>query len=477
MAVHPKQTLLILGATGDLAARLLLPGLGDLLANGGGHAVTLLGCDVLDWDDQRWRRRVSESFAAGGARGAGVNAVTGSTRYRRADVTVERDWQRLLNDAGERMVIYFALPPQITEAACQTLSGVRLPPGTRLVMEKPFGHDAASAEALNDLVTRLVPEEQVHRVDHFLGMSTVLNLAGARFGNRIFDPLLSAEHVESVDIVFDETLGLEGRAAYYDRAGALVDMLQSHLLQVLSVVAMEPPSTIGERDIRDGKAAVLRAARVWNDDPVNFSYRARYTAGQVGGRELPSYVDEDGIPPQSMTETLAELVLAVDTSRWASVPFRLRSGKALGNPRQEVVFTFKQPRHIPVGFTGSGQPERLHIGIALDTARVSVDLNINGPEDPQVLSPTTFAAELGPGRLAEYGQVLRMILVDDPTLSVRGDMAVDGWRIIEPVLQAWQKNRVPLQEYPAGSTGPDAWPLSGVSPASPSTLIESRLAA
>ena len=456
---------------------MLLPGLGDLLAHGGGEGVSLVGCDVADWDDQRWRRRVARSFAAGGARGDRVDAVVQSTLYRRADVTVESDWRRLLVDVGEEVAIYFALQPQVTEAACQTLTGVRLPAATRLVMEKPFGHDATSAHALNELVTQLVPEEQVYRVDHFLGMSTVLNLAGARFGNRIFEPLLSAQHVSSVDIVFDETLGLEGRASYYDRAGALVDMLQSHLLQVLSVVAMESPGTLDERDIRDAKAAVLGATRVWNHDPVASSYRARYTAGKVGGRELPSYVDEDGIPPKSTTETLAEVVLAVDTQRWAGVPFRLRSGKALNNPRQEVVFTFKRPRHVPAGFRGGEQPERLHIGIAPDAVQLSVDLNLNGPGDPQVLSATTFAADLGPGRLAEYGEVLKTLLEGDATLSVRGDMAVDGWLIIEPVLDVWRENRVSLQEYPAGSTGPEGWPLSGVSPTSPSTLVDSRRAA
>src|SRR4029453_15584077 len=153
-----------------------------------------------------------------------------------------------------------------------------------------FGHDAASAEALNQLVTRLVPEEQVFRVDHFLGTPPVLKMPCLPFGNPIVEPLMSNEHVESVDIVFDETLGLEGRAGYYDSAGALVDMIQSHLLQVLSIVAMEPPPTIKAGDVRDAKAAVLRATRVWDDDPVANSYRARYGPGRIDGRELPSYV-------------------------------------------------------------------------------------------------------------------------------------------------------------------------------------------
>lgn len=461
MASPTNLTLLILGASGDLAARLLLPGLGRLVA-GGGAEVCLLGSDVRDWDDGQWRARVAESFAAAGASGDAVDAVARSARYLKADVTAAGDWDRLLDAADGPLVVYFALPPAVTGRACQVLSGRTLPPDTRLAFEKPFGTDAAGAEALNELVTRLVPEEQVYRVDHFLGLSTVFNIAGVRFANRMFEPLLTAEHVESVDIVFDETLGLEGRAGYYDRAGALVDMIQSHLLQVLALVAMEPPSTLSARDVRDAKAGVLRATRVWADDPAGSSFRARYTAGSIDGRQLPSYADEPGIPGDSTTETLAEVVLAVDTWRWSGVPFRLRSGKAVANPRQEVTITFKQPSRIPTGFVGGERPDRLHLSIALDSGPVRLDLNVNGPGDPTVIDPVTLAAELGGGELPEYGEVLKSIIGGNPILSVRGDMAVDCWRIIEPVLHAWRSDQVPLQEYPAGSAGPDGWPLPGI---------------
>jgi glucose-6-phosphate 1-dehydrogenase len=453
-----EQTLLILGASGDLTARLLLPGLAGLLAAGRAEGLSLVGSGADDWDDERWRARVTESFAEGAAQAA---AVARDTRYLKADVTSADDLRRLLDACTGRVVIYFALPPAITERACEVLTGLELPDDTRLVMEKPFGTDAAGAEALNALLARVVPEDHVHRVDHFLGMSTVLNIIGVRFANRILEPVLSAEHVESVDIVFDETLGLEGRAGYYDAAGALVDMIQSHLLQVLSFVAMEPPSTIGERDFRDAKAQVLRATRVWDDDAASSSSRARYTAGEVDGRRLPSYVDEDGIPADSTTETLAEVVLAVDTWRWAGVPFRVRSGKAVGQPRQEVVITFRPPPLIPGGLTGADQPDRLRFGIGPNARHLSLDLNINGPGDPTVIDPATLETELGAGELPEYGEVLKAILDGDPTLSVRGDVAVDCWRIIGPVVEAWRDGRVPLEEYAAGSAGPDGWPLPG----------------
>lgn len=449
-----EQTLLILGASGDLAARLLLPGLGRLLATGRGQALSLLGSGMDDWDDHRWRARVADSFAAAHAGGPQVEAVAKDTRYLRADVTDEADLRRLLGACRGRPLIYFALPPPVTVRACHVLTRIGLPAGTRLVLEKPFGTDAASARALNDLLTRLVPEDQVYRVDHFLGMSTVLNVVGARFANRILEPLLGSEHVASVAIVFDESLGLEGRAGYYDGAGALVDMIQSHLLQVLSLVAMAAPPTLHERDLRDCKAQVLRATRVWHDDPVRYSRRAQYTAGEVDGRRLPSYMDEEGVRSDSRTETFAEVVLAVDTWRWAGVPFRVRSGKALSPPCKEIGVTFKPPPRIPTGLTGCDRPDRLRFGLGFGPDRLCLDLAINGPGDPRRLDPVTLEADFGPGELPEYGEVLKGVLDGDPTLSVRGDTAVDCWQIVEPVLAAWRADEVPLLTYPAGSGGP-----------------------
>jgi glucose-6-phosphate 1-dehydrogenase len=329
MSDAAQQTLLILGASGDLTARLLLPGLGGLLAGGGVKDLLLVGSGRDGWDDNRWRRRVADSFAAVDARGRQVDAVVKGARHVVADVTVEGDLRRLLDARQGRLVVFFALPPSVTAQACRVLCGIGLPEGTRLVLEKPFGTDAASAAALNDLLAPLVPEDQVYRVDHYLGMATVLNIVGLRFANRMLESVLNAEHVQSVDIVFDESLALEGRAGYYDRAGALVDMIQSHSLQVLALLAMEAPSTLKARDVRDGKALVLRATRVWDDDPATWSRRARYTAGQIDGRRLPSYVEEDGVDPGRKTETFAEVVLAVNTWRWAGVPFRVRAGKAL----------------------------------------------------------------------------------------------------------------------------------------------------
>lgn len=453
MSGDEPQTLLILGASGDLVGRLLLPGLGRLLRDGAGRMLSIVGSGMDDWTDERWRQRVRDAFATVDAVAGQAGAAALGTRYLQADVTREEDLRRLLAACQGQVTIFFALPPAVTARACQALTHIELPKGTRLALEKPFGTDAAGAKQLNELLLRLVPEEQIHRVDHFLGKSTVLNILGLRFANRVFEPVLNAEHVESVDIVFDEKLALECRAGYYDGAGALVDMVQSHLLQVLSLLTMEAPPTLNARELRDRKAQVLRATRLWGDDVRASTRRARYSAGSIDGRRLPAYADEPGIDPSRGTETLAEVVLTVDNWRWAGVPFRLRSAKAMAATRKEAVVTFKQPARVPDGLTGHQRANQLRIGFGPD--QLSFDVNINGPGDPFVIDPVELEATFGPGDLPPYGEVLRGILDGDPTLSVRGDTAEQCWRIVEPVLHAWRADDVPLQEYPAGSTGPE----------------------
>ena len=450
------KTLLVLGASGDLAGRLLLPAVGQLMNSPYGPPVlTLIGAGTEDWDQPTWQARVTTAFASAHATEPRTSEIVAASRYVRADVTEPGDLQRLLDACHGAPAIYFALPPAVTAKACAALGTLALPAGTALVLEKPFGVDEQSAAALNVLLRRLVPEDQIHRVDHFLGKSTVLNLLGLRFTNRLLEPLWSADHIDRIDIVFDEPLALENRARYYDNAGALVDMIQSHLLQVLALIAMDPPASLHARDLRDRKADALRACRIWGGDPATASRRARYTEGTIDSRHLTGYADEPGVDPSRETETLAEVVLEVDTWRWAGVPFRLRSGKALAQPRKEILITFKPvPRLLP-GLTGPAEPTRLRISLGPD--RLALDLNINGPDDPFGIDRVTLSADFNPGRLPAYGEVLDGVLHADPTLSVRGDTAEECWRIIDPILQAWRSDSVPLQEYPAGSTGPATW--------------------
>lgn len=448
-------TLVILGASGDLSSRLLLPALGQLLTDHPERSVKLVGSGVEDWTTAHWRSVVRAAFKTMKCSGPAVDALLAGTTYIPADVTDPHDLQRILDAADGVPALYFALPPAIAASACAALEKLTLPAGTTLALEKPFGTDRRSAIALNKQLAKLVPEDQIHRVDHFLGRSTVFNLVGLRFANRIFEPLWNGQHIDRVDVIYDETLGLEGRARYYDKAGALVDMIQSHLLQVLAVVAMEPPSTMGEQDIREAKGAVLRATRVWGDSPLESSRRARYTAGTVDGEKVPSYAKEPGVDPDRHTETLAEVTFQIDTWRWAGVPFTLRSGKALGERRREIVVTFKPAPHIPTGLKGVKEPTKLRIMLAPD--EMSLDLNVNGPGDPTEIERASLAVDFGPGQLLAYGEVLEGILDGDPSLSVRGDTAVECWRIVAPVITEWSKNEVPLTSYRAGSRGPAAW--------------------
>ncbi len=450
-ATTTKTTLIVLGASGDLTARLLLPALGQLLTREPERSIRLIGAGMDDWDDAHWREVVHRSFETVDAAGPAVADLLASVTYRRADVTTAKDLQSLLALAEGKAAIYFAVPPQIAEKACVALEDVDLPEGLVLALEKPFGTDEQSAHALNLQLATLVPEDQVHRIDHFLGRSTVLNVLGVRFTNRVFEPVWSAAHIESVVIRYDEALGLEGRAGYYDKAGALKDMIQSHLLQVLAVIAMDPPSTLDAADLRDAKGIVLRATSVWKGDPVASSRRARYTAGD----SAPAYVDEPGVDPSLQTETLAEMTVGIATARWEGVPFTLRSGKALGTRNSEIVIRFKPVSHLPTGFSGSAAPTVLRLTLGPD--RMALEVNLNGPGDPFHLDRASLEAEFGEGELLAYAEVLQGILDGDPTLSVRGDTAEQCWRIVQPVLDAWGSGEVPMDDYPAGTTGPVGW--------------------
>lgn len=463
------KTLIILGASGDLTGRLLLPGVARLIASGRAPGLTLVGAGSDDWSAAKWQERLTGSFAEALAPG-GQSTATGikelasvqkNSRYQQLDVTAKGALGEFLATVEGPVALYFALPPAVSQKACEVLKKKELPAGTRLVMEKPFGSSAESARALNVTLAKLVAEDHIHRVDHFLGKSTVLNIMGLRFANRLLEPLWNGDHIEKVEIIFDEDLTLENRARYYDHAGAGRDMIQSHLLQIMAIVAMEPPATLGEQDVRSSIAAVLRASTIGRTSEPDLSAatrRARYTAGTIGERSVPDYLSEEGVDPANDTETLAEVDVYVNNWRWAGVPFTLRSGKALGRTRKEAVITYKSVPHLPGGFTGTDSPTRLHIGFGPET--LSIDLDVNGPGDLFTLDRVQLQTELASDPLLPYGEVLEGVLNGDPLLSVRGDTAEDCWRIVEPAFAAWKSGEVPMEEYPAGSTGPANWTTS-----------------
>ena len=440
------STLVLFGASGDLAGRFLLPALAALRATGRlGEEFKVVGTARAPWDDEGFRRHAAERLAehAVDMPSPHLDALMRSLRYLPADVSDVEDVAAVLDAAGEGPVAaYLALPPRAFGATVTALGAAGLPPGSRIALEKPFGESLDDAVALNRIVAGVAGkagEQAVFRVDHALGMATVQNLLALRRHDPILGAVWNAEHIEQVEVRWEEDLALEGRAGYYDGAGALKDVMQNHMLQVLSVLAMEPPAGGGERELRDAKVAVLRAARPPSPEAATrYTRRARYGAGHIGERRVPAYTDEEGVDPDRGTETFAEVVLELDTPRWHGTRFVLRAGKALATRRKEAVVRFRATEpDAPAGY--------LRIGIdgPLDLA-----LRLTG------VAPMTLTAPPPASDLPPYGRVLLDVLDGGSTLSVRGDEAEEAWRVVEPVLAAWRAGRVALDEYPAGSTGP-----------------------
>lgn len=444
MSDWPRR-LLLFGGTGDLASRSLFPALAALADAGRlPEDLAVLATGSREQTGEEFADRVAASLeehaddASEGARRRVLDAV----RYQPADLSDPRAIGALLEALpGEGpLLAYLAIPPSMFDEAIEGLAAAGLPDGSRFVIEKPFGEDQASARHLNDLLHRHVDESSVFRVDHFLAKQTVHNVLGLRFANRLFEPVWSNQHIERVEITFDETLALEGRATYYDGTGALVDMLQNHLLQLLCLVAMDPPSSLEGDDFRDRKVALLRAVRAVPEHSI----RARYDG----------YTDEDGVDPELETETFAAITLAIDSWRWAGVPFVLRSGKALADDRHEIAIHFKRVPHVAFGKDADPEPNVLRLQMSPD--RLTIGLSMNDDGELFALAPTEVAADLRPPDLPAYANVLVHAFEGDPTFSIRGDEAEESWRVVEPIRAAWAAGEVPMRAYPVGSSGPEA---------------------
>ncbi|GGL02770.1 glucose-6-phosphate dehydrogenase [Nocardia jinanensis] len=443
--------LVIFGGTGDLSGRYLLPGLAALRAAGRlSDDFRIVCADRKNRDDTEFESWVETQLDrhAGDIPVDARAAVTTATRFRRADIS-DPDSVAAVVSGDSPVAVYLALPPALFPTAVQTLDQVGLPPGSKIVLEKPFGVDLVSAVELNRLLADLVPEEAVFRVDHFLAMTTVQNLLGSRLSNRVLEPIWNSAHIARIEIIWEETLTLEGRAGYYDHVGALEDMVQNHLLQLLCLIAMEPPITLSERDLRDRKVDVLRSLRPLTDAEIpRRTRRARYSAGTIGDRRVRSYTDEDGVNPRHRTETFAEIELTLDNWRWSGTEFVLRSGKALGTDRKEVAVHFRPVPDLPFG---TAQPNILRFG--LDPETLTLALNAIGGSAEQLV-PLTMSAQIQPPDLPAYGRLVLDVLSGNPALSIRADEAEEAWRVVDPVISAWSRDVVPLDEYPAGSPGP-----------------------
>jgi len=439
--VPRPDALVLLGATGDLAGRFLLPALARLLAADRlPDELRVVGAAVQDGDDRSFRRHVEARLAehATGVPVGARQALLERLAYRPIDLDRPADVAEVLRAAGHSRapVVYLALPPDLFSPAVRALRAAGLPPGSRIAVEKPFGEDLAAAVALNaQLAEATGGGGGAYRVDHVLGMPTARALLELRTSGAQLAPMWDGEHLEQVDLLWEETLGLEGRADFFDGAGAVRDVVQNHLLQLLALVAVEPPDGPGERDLHARTLDLLQSVR--SPAPQQMAARTRrgrYTAGHLAGTgtAVPDYVAEDGVDPARGTETYAEIVLEVDAPRWQGTRFVLRAGKALAAARKGVQLHPRPGVQLP----------------GADGGRRWLELD----------APGAGPAEGVSGELLAYTAVLEDVLSGGSALSVTADEAEQTWRVVEPVLRSWAAGAVPLLDYPAGSAGPPPLP-------------------
>ena len=469
----------IFGATGDLTKRKLIPALFHLMQDADvARRCVVLGAARSDWSDERFRAEAREALRDHGYDEADVSAWCtrnlfyqslgeGGDNYEALRSRVDQ-LERHLDLPGNR-AFYLSLPPSIYGPAIDGLgeAGLSESPGwTRVVVEKPFGHDLTSAQALNERVHRHFDEDQVYRIDHYLGKETVQNLMAFRFGNSIFESLWNREHIERVEITVSENLGVRGRGGYYDQSGHVRDMVQNHLTQLLTLVAMEPPASMNADAIRQEKVKVLNA--VQQPNPQTDVVFGQYAAGTVDGEPVPGYRDEPDVPDDSRTETFAALRLNVANWRWQGVPFYLRTGKRLPRKLTQIAVRFQG---APVSlFQQNGQPcipqdadceacsNELLITLQPNEGfDLRFEVKAPGENDNGTMNLETqqlsfsYADAFGPVPDA-YETLLRDIIVGDPTLFVRADEVEASWQLYAPLLTA----DAPVHPYEAGTWGPEA---------------------
>jgi glucose-6-phosphate 1-dehydrogenase len=370
--------------------------------------------------------------------------------------------QALRNDLSLTRVYYLATPPALFSQICDNLKANKLvAPNSRVVLEKPLGRDLASAKQINAEVGKVFDEQQIYRIDHYLGKETVQNLLALRFGNILFEPLWRREWISDVQITIAEKLGVGNRIGYYDTSGALRDMLQNHLLQLLCIVAMEPPTSISPDAVRDSKLQVLRSLKRFTPTTLAQNIvRGQYRAGHVDGQPVPSYRDEPEAPQHSRTETFVAMKAEIDTWRWAGVPFYLRTGKRMADSLAEIVVRFKQiPHSIFNQPTSSFQPNSLVIRLQPDEG-LRMNLMAKTPGEGMRLKPAEleldFRETFKMPRMDAYERLLLDVLRGQLTLFMRGDELEAAWEWVEPILNNWEQDDSAPLPYASGTWGPAA---------------------
>ena len=469
--------MVIFGATGDLSGRKLLPALYNLAKQRllpAGFAV--VGAAIDDLTDAAFRKHaadhIKEHSRTQPIDERVLEAFLSACFYVKVDFSkldefktlqrrlVELDTTRHV--AGNRM-FYCATPPPTYETIVEQLKAAAMTAGDgfhRIVVEKPFGSDLKSARELTKILQRVFHEDSVYRIDHYLGKETVQNIVAFRFANSIFEPVWNANLIDSVQITVAEEIGVEGRGAYYDKAGTLRDIVQNHALQLLALVAMEPPLAFEANTVRDEKVKVLRAIRpITSEEAEHATVRGQYTKGWVLGEHVAGYREEKNVAPGSLTETFAALRLFVDNWRWANVPFYIRAGKRMPKRVTEIRIQFKRPPHITFGRDATQELDPNAITLRIQPEEgISLKFGAKVPSAGLRIRSVTMDFQYMTAFLVETPEAYERLLLDcmigDPTLFTRADEVEAAWTLIDPIEAAWRDGKPPLAMYAAGTWGP-----------------------
>ena len=470
--------MVIFGASGDLTARKLIPALYDLAARRRlpmEFAVVGVSRTHMSHDEFRKKLRGTlESQRPGGVNDgvwdsfcSSVFYLAGDTRNAETYEELKGFLKRLDEERGTRgnRAFYLASSPSLVSPIVEHLGEAGMNRGegggwARLVIEKPFGRDLESAKELNIGIRRYFDETQIYRIDHYLGKETVQNILALRFSNSVFEPLWSQHYVDHVQITVAEDIGTGTRGAFYEEAGALKDIVQNHVMQVLCLTAMEPPVAFDAESVREEKVKVLKAVRPIPENEVDdYAVRGQYTSGWVWGEEVAGYREEKEVDPESVTETYVALRLFVDNWRWAGVPFFLRAGKRMPKKATEIAIQFHSSPHTPFGRqdTESLEPNVLVVRVQPEEG-VSLKIGAKVPGSGFEVSSVNMDLLYGTAFLEEapdaYQRLLLDLLLGDPTLFIRADEAEGAWRILDPVMRRWAEEKG-VDFYPAGTWGPE----------------------
>ncbi|PWT75282.1 MAG: glucose-6-phosphate dehydrogenase [Bacteroidetes bacterium] len=472
----PASLLFIFGGSGDLNFRKLTPALYNLFIDGWmPEKFSIVGIGRTEYSDDKYRQRLLEGIKEFSRRKGEANGhwadFSKNVSYLHMDAENEAEYNKITEvvkskeqEFGEHPIVifYMAVAPQLVPDIARKLGPLNICADTkctRIVVEKPFGHDLESAHALNNLLRGMFDEDQIYRIDHYLGKETVQNILALRFANALFEPIWNRNYIEHIQITAAETVGAEGRGAYYEQSGALRDMVQNHILQLVCMIAMEAPVSFDANEIRNKKVDVLHAVRkISREDAHEFAVRGQYDAGWLKGEKVPGYRQEKNVNPQSGVDTFAAVKFYIDNWRWQDIPFYVRTGKRMHEKSSMIAIQFRPaPNYaFPPESAETWRPNRLIISIQPEMD-IRLRFQAKKPGQSMTLKPVdmifSYKDAYDDNEPEAYETLLLDVMEGNATLFMRGDQVESAWKIIMPILEAWE-NRPPV-DFP--NYAPDSW--------------------